>query len=101
MSSNVGQEPNTVCVLPVFEGHANLFPKACKATKLHQPNEVKICCPSDVLLTPDASAVWETGKSGIHARVDTLQTGTLYVGDRGNVLGGGILLNQPNYRCGQ
>lgn len=81
-----------VCVMPIYEGHADLFPSACKATPLDQPGMVKMCCPSDALLTPDASAVWETGKSGIHARVHGAGgSTTTYVGDRGSVLGGGFV----------
>ena len=89
---------DTVCVMPIYAGHADLFPSACKATPLMQPNEVKICCPPDVLLTPDASSVWETGKSGIHARVVGAgkASSTMYVGDRGNVIGGAFVADIEN-----
>lgn len=91
----------SVCVLPVFAGHAKLFPSACTATPLSQPNEVKICCPPDTLLSADASAAWEAGKSGIHARVEPLHNGTLYVGDRGGVLGGALVaeVRNPHFGC--
>ena len=85
------QSKQGFCVLPIFEGHAALFPSACEVTKLLQPSEVRICCPSDALLSIEASAVWESGKRGIYSSVKQDSFGrTTYIGDRGNVIGGGF-----------
>lgn len=89
-----------VCVLPIYAGHASLFPAACKATPLAQPNEIKMCCPADVLFSAEASAVWENGKAGIHSRVERMGNSTLYVGDRGNVLGGAFVAEIEKPKCG-
>ena len=90
-----------VCVLPIYAGHASKFPAACKSTPLNQPNEVKMCCPADTLLSAEASSVWENGKAGIYVRVQQTGDSTLYIGDRGHVKGGAFVaeLDKPAH-CG-
>lgn len=91
-----GDSPDSMyCVMPVFAGHAALFNDRCKATDLLQPNEVKMCCPADALLTPEASAVWESAKSGMYVHVESLGQSRMYVGDRGNIKGGALIMNLP------
>ena len=89
-----------VCVLPIYAGHAPLFPAACKATPLSQPNEIKMCCPADVWFSAEASAVWENGKAGIHTRVEKTGTSTIYVGDWGSVRGGAFVAEMETPKCG-
>ena len=91
-----------VCVLPIYAGHASKFPAACKATRLAQPNEIKMCCPADALLSAEASSVWENGKAGIHVRVEQMGDSTLYIGDRGHVKGGALVaeFHKPTCGCG-
>ena len=98
----MGSQPK-VCVLPIYAGHASKFPSACTATPLAQPNEIKMCCPADVLLSAEASSVWENGKAGIYVRVQQMEDSTFYVGDRGHVKGGAFVaeLDKPACGCGK
>lgn len=84
-----------LCVMNISPHDVHLFPASCSETSTIGGG-VKMCCPPDTLLSREASAAWETGKSGIYARVERRGSSTLYVGDRGGVVGGAFVMRVGN-----